>query len=86
MSENDDEILNETIKGIEDYFFGTEGECGEKLFIDFAKENKQKFLDAKLTSSTENKLEFYTDLYQNFKGIYENKLEELVNKFNMNNE
>ena len=69
MSENDDEILNETIKGIEDYFFGTEGECGEKLFIDFAKENKQKFLDAKLTSSTENKLEFYTDLYQTFQGI-----------------
>ena len=47
---------------------------------------KQKFLDAKLTSSTENKLEFYTDLYQTFQGIYENKLEELVNKFNMNSE
>ena len=86
MSENDDEILDNTIKGIEDYFFGTGDECGEKLFIQFAKENKQKFLDAKLSSSTENQFEFYTDLYQTFQGIYENKLEELVNKFNMNSE
>ena len=52
--EVDDDIINDTIETLENYLFGKSGDCGEKLFIDFAKNNKQHFIDAKLGQSTEN--------------------------------
>lgn len=78
-----DELLDETIQNIENYFFGTGEDCGEQLFIKFAKENKNVFAKAKLSHSSENDIQFYTDLFQKFQVIYENKLEELINKSNM---
>jgi hypothetical protein len=74
-----DEKLNEAIVELENYFLGEGGECGEKLFVDFAKTNKQKFLSAKINQSTENNFEF-TELYQDFQIIYENKLESIILK------
>ena len=56
--EVDDDIINDTIETLENYLFGKSGDCGEKLFIDFAKNNKQHFIDAKLGQSTENNFEF----------------------------
>jgi len=49
--------LDQTIKIIENYFFGTEGDCGEQLFINFSKENKEMFNNSKLSESTENRIE-----------------------------
>ncbi len=49
-----DDILDNTIKIIENYYFGQSGECGEKLFIDFAAKHKSKFAASKLSNSTEN--------------------------------
>ena len=74
--------LDESIQMIENYFFGEVGDCGEKLFLDFARENKKVFLNAKLNESTENKFEF-TQLHTQFQLVYENKLEEMINKSGM---
>ena len=73
----DDELLDETIETIENYLFGKGDNCGEKLFIDFAKENKKYFVNAGLCKSTENNFKF-TELFQQFQIIYEKKLEELI--------
>ena len=73
----DDELLDETIETIENYLFGKGDNCGEKLFIDFAKENKKYFVNAGLCKSTENNFKF-TELFQQFQVIYEKKLEELI--------
>ena len=40
----DDTLLDDTIKTIENYLFGKGDNCGEKLFIDFAKTNKKKLI------------------------------------------
>lgn len=82
MSNNDD-LLDTAIKTIEDYFFGTGEECGEKLFMNFAKKNKEAFSKAKLSGSTENNFEFYTELFEEFKKVYEEKLEDLITKSQM---
>ena len=71
--------LDESIEMIENYFFGESGDCGEKLFLDFAREHKIEFLNAKLNESTENKFEF-TQLHSQFQSLYEKKLEEVINK------
>lgn len=81
MSKED--YLEDAIKSIEDYFFGTGEDCGEKLFMNFAKEHKEAFSKAKLSGSTENNFEFYTDLFEKFQVIYEKKLEELIAKNKM---
>jgi hypothetical protein len=38
--------LDLTINIIENYFFGTEGDCGEQLFINFSKEHKEMFINS----------------------------------------
>ena len=53
---NDDK-LDDTIKIIENYFFGTEGECGEQLFKKFSNENKDNFKNFDISDSTENRIE-----------------------------
>lgn len=53
----DDDKLDNTIQRIEDYYFGEGEERGEKLFLEFAKKHRDQFLQAKLSSSTENKFE-----------------------------
>lgn len=66
-----DDKLDESIRLIEKFFFDEEDkersdedyknynkECGEKLFIDFVKKHKSKFIDCKLNESTENKFEY----------------------------
>jgi hypothetical protein len=70
----DENQLEETIANIENYYFGEKGDCGESLFINFAKENKETFIKAKLSQSTENNFEF-TELYTQFQKLYEMKLE-----------
>ena len=47
----------EAIELIESFLFGEGEECGEKLYIDFAKKYKNEFMNSKLTESTENKFE-----------------------------
>lgn len=79
-----DELLDDTMEAIEEYFFGECKDCcGETLFIQFAKEKKDIFLKAKLSHSTENQFDFYTDLYKQFQCIYESKLGELITKSKM---
>ena len=81
MSENEnvnDDVLDEAIETIEAYLFGKGEERGEKLFLDFAKANKKHFINAGLSRSTENNFKF-SELYEQFQGIYEKKLEELIN-------
>ena len=80
MTENenvDDDVLDEAIETIEAYLFGKGEERGEKLFLDFAKENKKHFINAGLSRSTENNFKF-SELFEKFQGIYEKKLEELI--------
>jgi hypothetical protein len=73
---NDEKLIN-AIKFVEDYYLGDGEECGERLFIDFAKKNKKVFLDAKINNSTENNF-IFTELYNQFQGIYEAKLEQII--------
>jgi hypothetical protein len=49
--------LDFTIKIIENYFFGTDGDCGEQLFINFFKEHKEMFINSKISESIENRIE-----------------------------
>lgn len=49
--------LDDTIKIIENYFFGTEGECGEQLFKNFSKDNRENFKSLDISDSTENRIE-----------------------------
>ena len=74
----DDGLLDETIEIIENFLFGKGDECGEKLFINFARKNKSHFMNAELGKSTENNFKF-TELFKEFQIIYEQKLEELIN-------
>ena len=60
------------------FLFGKSGDCGEKLFLDFAKENKKHFANANLGKSTENNF-LFSELFKNFQNIYEKKLEEIIN-------
>ena len=73
----DDDVINDTVEALENFLFGKEGDCGEKLFIDFAKANKKYFENAGLGKSTENNFKF-SELFQQFQVIYEQKLEELI--------
>ena len=73
----DDQLLDDTIKAIENYLFGKGDNCGERLFIDFARENKKYFINSKIGKSTENDFKF-SELFQQFQVIYEQKLEELI--------
>ena len=52
-----DEKIDESIEVLEKYFFGDGEECGERLFLDFAKEYKSEFINSKISDSTENKFE-----------------------------
>lgn len=52
-----DDKLEQTIKIIEDYFFGTQDDCGEQLFINFSREHKDVFKNFKTSESTENRIE-----------------------------
>ena len=81
----DDQLLDDTIETIENYLFGKGDNCGEKLFIDFAKANKKYFANAGLGKSTENDFKF-SELFQEFQGIYEGKLEELIKSKGMTSE
>ena len=81
----EEEQLDDAIKNIENYFFGTGDNCGEQLFIDFARTNKNIFLQAKLSHSTENDFQF-SELFEQFQIIYENKLEELIKQNNMSSD
>ena len=69
--------IDDAIENIENFLF--ENETGEKLFLDFAKENKEVFKKAKLSHSTENSFEF-TELHNKFQKIFEGKLEEILVK------
>jgi len=53
---NDDK-LDDSIKIIENYFFGTDGENGEQLFKNFLKDNKENFKGLDISDSTENRIE-----------------------------
>ena len=83
--EIDDDLINDTIEALENYLFGKNGDCGEKLFIDFAKDNKKHFAEANLGKSTENNF-LFSELYKNFQYIYEKKLEEIINSCGMTSE
>ena len=76
--EIDDDLINDTIETLENFLFGKKGDCGEKLFLDFAKENKKHFANANLGKSTENNF-LFSELFKNFQNIYEKKLEEIIN-------
>ena len=76
--EIDDDLINDTIETLENFLFGKSGDCGEKLFLDFAKENKKHFANANLGKSTENNF-LFSELFKNFQNIYEKKLEEIIN-------
>ena len=76
--EIDDDLINDTIEALENFLFGKSGDCGEKLFLDFAKENKKHFANANLGKSTENNF-LFSELFKNFQNIYEKKLEEIIN-------
>ena len=76
--EIDDDLINDTIETLENFLFGKSGDCGEKLFLDFAKENKKRFANANLGKSTENNF-LFSELFKNFQNIYEKKLEEIIN-------
>ena len=76
--EIDDDLINDTIETLENFIFGKSGDCGEKLFLDFAKENKKHFANANLGKSTENNF-LFSELFKNFQNIYEKKLEEIIN-------
>jgi hypothetical protein len=54
-----DNKLDNTLKIIEDYYFGEGKDCGEQLFINFAQIHKDKFKKFKLSDSTENNFEYY---------------------------
>ena len=73
----DDQLLDDTIETIENYLFGKGDNCGERLFIDFARENKKYFINSDIGKSTENDFKF-SELFQQFQVIYEQKLEELI--------
>jgi hypothetical protein len=79
---NEEDFLDETIKSLEDFFFGEGPNNGESLFINFAKKNKNKFKQANISKSTENNFEF-TELHKEFQKIYEKKIEEIINKNKM---
>ena len=81
----DDDVINDAVEALENFLFGKEGDCGEKLFIDFAKENKEHFAKANLDKSTENNFVF-SELFKNFQTIYEKKLEEIINSCGINSE
>ena len=83
--EIDDDIINDTIESLENFLFGKTGDCGEKLFIDFARENKKHFAQANLGKSTENNF-LFSELYKNFQGIYEKKLEEIIKSCGISSE
>ena len=53
----ENEIFEETIKNIEEYYLGEGEECGEKLFIEFARKYKDKFLNSRVNNSSENDFE-----------------------------
>ena len=76
--EIDDDLINDTIETLENFLFGKSGDYGEKLFLDFAKENKKHFANANLGKSTENNF-LFSELFKNFQNIYEKKLEEIIN-------
>jgi hypothetical protein len=77
--------LDDTIQAVEEYFFGKGEHCGEMLFINFAKENKKVFQQAKLSGSTENNFEF-TQLHKKFQKVYESELEKVIIKSGMNSQ
>ena len=81
----DDKVLDDTIEAIENYLFGKGENSGEKLFIDFARENKKYFENAGLGKSTENDFKF-SELYQQFQVIYEEKLQQIINSKGINSE
>ena len=81
----DDQVLDDTIEAIENYLFGKGDNCGEALFINFARANKQYFENAGLGKSTENNFKF-SELFQQFQVIYEEKLEQIINTKGINSE
>ena len=83
--EIDDDLINDTIETLENFLFGKKGDCGEKLFLDFAKENKKHFANANLGKSTENNF-LFSELFKNFQTIYEKKLEEIINSCGLSSE
>ena len=81
----DDDIIDDTVETLENFLFGKSGDCGEKLFIDFAKENKVHFANANLGKSTENNF-LFSELFKNFQNIYEKKLEEIIKSCGISSE
>ena len=81
----DDDIIDDTVETLENFLFGKSGDCGEKLFIDFAKENKAHFANANLGKSTENNF-LFSELFKNFQNIYEKKLEEVIKSCGISSE
>ena len=79
---NEEDYLEDTISSLEEYFFGEGPNNGENLFINFAKNNKERFKKANISNSTENNFEF-TELHKEFQKIYEKKIEEIINKNKM---
>ena len=57
---SDDNVsLENTIKAVEDFYFGKEGDCGLIFFSDFAKEFEGSFTKSNISDSTENKFEYF---------------------------
>ena len=84
-NEIEGQILDETIEAIENYLFGKGDDCGETLFINFARANKKYFENAGLGKSTENNFKF-SELFQQFQVIYEEKLEQIINTKGINSQ
>ena len=57
MSDDNNVSLENTIKAIEDFYFGKSGDCGLNLFSEFAQKYELTFLKSNISDSTENKFE-----------------------------
>ena len=57
MSDDNNIPLENTIKAIEDFYFGKSGDCGLNLFREFAMKYESNFVNSNISDSTENKFE-----------------------------
>ncbi|CAG9310573.1 unnamed protein product [Blepharisma stoltei] len=71
------ERIERTMRKIEDFYFGDEGDSGEQMLSSFAEKYSHLFNRHMRATEVENRLE-HTLAYQEFQNIFEAKLDELV--------
>lgn len=77
MTERIPDKIDQTMRKIEDFYFGEEGDSGEQMLSNFASKHSHLFGRHMRATEVENRLE-HTLAYQEFQGIFEAKLDELV--------